>query len=67
MGVYIPNIEKPRRCMECFYQLKCKVIPRWVTPDFIISKNCPLIEVNDKLMPPCNASNTCSQYIRKEK
>ena len=41
----IPNIEKPKECAECFYRLRCKAIPRWLTADFTISSDCPLIEI----------------------
>lgn len=45
MGVYIPNMEKPKNCAECFYGLRCKVVPRWITTDYSIPKGCPLIEI----------------------
>ena len=43
--IAIPNMEKPKECVECFYGLRCKAVPRWLTADFTISSDCPLIEI----------------------
>jgi len=43
--IAIPNMDKPKECVECFYGLRCKVVPRWLTADFTISSDCPLIEI----------------------
>ena len=43
--IAIPNMSKPKECVGCFYGLRCKVVPRWLTADFTISSDCPLIEI----------------------
>ena len=43
--IAIPNIDMPKECVECFYGLRCKVVPRWLTADFTISSDCPLIDI----------------------
>jgi len=53
--IAIPNMEKPKEGVECFYGLRCKVVPRWLTADFTISSDCPLIEIV-----------TCGECIWKE-
>lgn len=50
MGVYIPNMDKPQSCRDCFYILKCSAIPRWITIDMKVPKSCPLIEIDESEM-----------------
>lgn len=47
--IAIPNMDMPKSCAECFRILKCKSVPRWITADDGIPKDCPLIEIDDEI------------------
>lgn len=43
MGVYIPNMEKPKSCWECF-NADCN---HWGEHGYDNTADCPLIEIGD--------------------
>ena len=45
MGVYIPNMEKPKSCWECF-NADCD---HWGEHGYDNSTDCPLIEIDDEI------------------
>lgn len=64
--IAIPNMDKPKNCAECFYGLRCKAVPRWVTADDSIPKSCPLIEVDlERDIPTVWYNRQTGQYEPK--
>ena len=57
------NIKKPRNCAECFYGLRCKAVPNWLTIDQEIPHDCPLIEIADTEWEWCH---DCKEYDREK-
>ena len=75
MGLYIPNMDKPKDCRKCPRRIqyddgwsvrnKCLELNRDIHYKYddrvVMQDDCPLIEIDDELMPPCNIRG-CSWY-----
>ena len=62
MGVYIPNMDKPKRCGECDLWSNC-FYPKnpYTEQDDYIVDDCPLIELDDELI-----SKFAEAYLERE-
>lgn len=51
MGVYIPHIQMPDSCSNCFYCKHCRTLKRWLSQSEVEKyagerhEKCPLVEV----------------------
>lgn len=62
MGVYIPNIKKPKHCTECYFVSRdqCELQDNSYDYDTFKEqkKHCPLIEIGLVRCGECNRSGT---------
>ena len=66
MGVYIPNMEKPKRCLECWSGLSIAINCEagagfWNANGDRIPPDCPIIEIDDELFKKAESAYVLQQ------
>jgi hypothetical protein len=53
MGVYIPNMKKPKRCVDCVCNnddVMCNATHKWIDwQSEQVEEDCPIIEIDDEI------------------
>lgn len=71
MGVYIPNIKKPKHCTECYFVSRdqCELQDNSYDYDTFKEqrKHCPLVEIDDELFQKAENAYALQQIKSKER
>ena len=68
MGVYIPNMEKPKECGDCNFVQAFWDDKRWLFRCLVtdkIAEDCPLIEIDDELFKKAESAYVLQQIRSK--